>query len=126
MADPKDNLKSWKPGQSGNPGGMTKIDGALRTNRTLSKKALKTIGDALLMGDTNALEVIRTDGIALEKWLAGVVLEGIKKSDMGTLNTLLPWLIGKPPEEIQITAIRKVVRKRDGTEVVYTTEAEDE
>lgn len=120
------NLKPWKPGQSGNPGGLTKIDGALRTNRTLSKKALKTIGDALLMGDTLELERIKEKGTALEKWLASVILEGIKKSDMNTLNTLLPWLIGKPPEEVMITAIRKIVRKRDGTDVVYTTETEDE
>lgn len=127
---PKDgtkNLTPWKKGESGNPGGRPKVDPILLKARALSKQSIKKICDALLSSDIEVFEDIIQHGNALEMWLAGIILKGIKRSDIYVLTELLPWLIGKPPEEIQITTLRKVLRLKDGTEIVYTNaEVNDE
>lgn len=96
------NLKPWPPGVSGNPGGMTKIDAALKKNKNLTKQAIKKIGEALLMGDTKEIEKIQKTGNALEKWLAGIILDGILTCDVKTLDTLLPWFVGKLKDELDL------------------------
>lgn len=115
MKDPKDNLKPFKPGQSGNPGGRPKIEVELKKNKKLTKNVLKKVGDAFLLGDMNALVDLKLNGKPLERWLASIVIKGIETSDMQSLNTLLPWLIGKVREEVSVEmVVPTIIKYRSG------------
>jgi hypothetical protein len=124
--DRNKNLKPWKPGTSGNPGGLSKIDAALKVNRNLTKKVIKKVGDALMLGDMSELEYLKENGVPLERWLSNVIIDGIEKSDMKTLDTLLPWLVGKLKDEIDVSLPKPTIITYKGQSILLGSKLENE
>src|SRR6185436_1867224 len=117
----------FKPGESGNPGGRPKIEKELKKMMKLNQKTLAKLGEAFLIGDIEVLEDLEKNGNALERWVSGIVLDGIKKKDMQTLNTLLPWIVGKPMEKVQLSLPKPtIITRTNGEQVVLGSKIEDE
>lgn len=114
-----DNM--FKPGQSGNPGGQTK--GAMRIKK-LSKEQFAEVVDLIIQGNLEELKALAQNPKAtvLKQYVAKAVDEGMKRGDWGMLNSLLDRLIGKPKEDVQLSVLRRVVKKLDGSEVHYTNQ----
>jgi hypothetical protein len=94
------NLKPWKPGQSGNPGGAKK---GVQQLKKLNPGELKGIIDIVMKRDVAALEEFKKNkkNTVLEMWIASVALEGIRKGDPFMLDKILERTVGKVKEEIK-------------------------
>lgn len=122
MANEK-NLKPFPKGTSGNPGGQSKL---VKKVKRLGKEQFAEMAELLLESDFDQIKKIAENAKSkmLKRWMAVNILEGFEKADWPMLDSILNRLIGKPKEDIQVTSLRKVVRKLDGTEIVYTNEEE--
>jgi hypothetical protein len=122
------NLKPFKPGQSGNPGGRPSISPEEKKYRSLSRKQFSEMGSLIVTGNWEELQSVEKhpDSTVLEKLVAKVLLDAHKTGNWGVVNSLLDRLIGKPTENVQLSYLRRVVKKLDGSEVVYTNEPKEE
>lgn len=118
------NLKPAKKGEpSRNPHGRPPIPEAFKKMRALSKETFKKLGDALVSSDLKTLERAYKDGTIIERAVASIMLNIIKKGDMSALNILLPWLIGKVPDKVEVLMPKPtVIHRRDGSTVVLGLE----
>lgn len=108
----------FKPGESGNPGGRPKIEKELKAVTKLNQKSLAKVGRAFLSKDLSELETMHESGNALERWISGVIIEGIEKRDVSSLNTLLPWVVGKVKDELEVSLPKPTIIRRPSGEVV--------
>lgn len=97
------NLKPFKPGQSGNPGGRPKVPPDLKKARELNKNAIaKIILDQLNMTISELTKISKaTDKPAMEVLAATLVVFARKYGDFSRINFLLDRSIGKVTETIK-------------------------
>lgn len=97
------NLKPWKPGQSGNPRGPEKHVGALRK---LTQAQVKVVMDLVLMNDVGSIEKLRKDPKTplLQAWICSIALKGFKTGDHSAIEVLLARTIGKVKEVVDVNA----------------------
>lgn len=121
MAGKIENLKPWKPGQSGNPSGRPK--GILDRDEVKAQ-----LGKFWSMSATE-VEAIAQDpkATAGQRMLASIVLKGIKTGDFSGADWLLNRTIGKVKEEVEISTPKPFVwRKRDGETVLLGSAKQEE
>lgn len=96
------NLRPWKPGQSGNPKGPEKHVGAIKK---LSQAQVKVIMDLVLTNDVGAIERIRKDPKTplLQAWICSIALKGFKTGDHSAIEVLLARSIGKLKDNIEVS-----------------------
>lgn len=93
------NLKSWKPGQSGNPGGMTKLPPELRAARRENMAALITLIHQYV-GMTTEQAAQRLAGhecLQLEEMVQGQIGKA-KEGDSRAFQFIIEVMCGKIPE----------------------------
>lgn len=97
-----ENLKPWKPGQSGNPKGMEKGYGTIKK---LTQAQVKTIMDLVLTNDVGAIERIRKDPKTplLQAWICSIALKGFKTGDHSAIEVLLARSIGKLKDNVEVS-----------------------
>ena len=101
--DPRDNLKPWKPGQSGNPNGRPKkYTTALKEMGYKLSEINDTIQNILGM-NVDELKDVWDDANAtvLEKTVANALRRGIEKGSLYNLETLLSRVYGQPKQAIE-------------------------
>ena len=115
----------FKPGQSGNPGGVSRVD---RELKRLSKEEFSEVVSLLLRGSTQELRalVASPDTPAFKKWIANVAILGIQKGDMSTLDSLLNRLLGKVKEEMEVTMPTPTIIEYENSRLVLTSKLEKE
>lgn len=117
----KSGGRDFKPGQSGNPGGTSKVDRELMVIRKLSKEKFKELANILISGTREDLErMLASPGTsALTEMVIKVVLGIAERGDMTSLDRLLDRLIGKVKDEVDVTVVKPmIIERRNGTEVV--------
>lgn len=89
MADPRKNLKSWKPGQSGNPSG--------RPKGKLTRDEVEAIMARFTRLSREELQIVvqNPKSTMLEIMVASVMAKAAKDGDCARLNFLLDRSIGK-------------------------------
>lgn len=117
----KSGGRDFKPGQSGNPGGTSKVDRDLMVIRKLSKEKFKDLANILISGTREDLErMLASPGTtALTEMVIKVVLGIAERGDMTSLDRLLDRLIGKVKDEVDVNVVKPmIIERRNGTEVV--------
>lgn len=106
-----ENLKSYKPGQSGNLSGRPR-----KWVSTLKEQGYKLseINDALQvlmsMTENELNEVYKNDSsTGLEKAVAGAIIKSIAKMSIYNLETIMTRVFGKPKELTESTGTQKIL-----------------
>lgn len=101
-----ENLKPFKPGQSGNPGGKAKLPEDIREARKLNQIELeRVINKYLYLGHEDFEAEIKRPGVPmLELMLASIVKAAAQKGDQLRLDFILNRVIGKVKERIEVEA----------------------
>ena len=121
MSNPK-TLKPFKPGQSGNPNGRPKNPPELKEVQQMTKGQYQLLMHRLMSLKPEELSGFK--GTLLEMALASIIQHAIKTGDQSRLTYFTDRLFGKVKDEVEIRTFRKVLRKLDGTEIVFTNEEE--
>ena len=120
-----ENLKPWKPGESGNGKGRPPVPEDVKRIRKLTNDEIKEVGSLLLSGKQSELEALlkSDDTPMLKKWIASVAIAGVNAGDEKKLDAILNRIVGKVKEEIDVNVIPRpvILEKHDGTEVIMTT-----
>lgn len=95
------NLKPWKPGQSGNPSGKPRGD---RSIKILTNEQVKEIMDVVLTNDIERLDEIKKSksSSTLQAWIAAIALRGLRDGDPARLEALLRRTVGTVKESISV------------------------
>lgn len=90
------NLRPWKPGQSGNPGGRPKLPESLSAVKALGREEVSRIISKYARMTLDELDaaVLGSDTPVLELVLAKLLLELMRKGDAGRLSFLLDRALG--------------------------------
>lgn len=99
------NLKPpWKPGQTGNPGGSSKLQQERAAIRKITRDKLKDLVDLALDSNLAELQRIVKDPTspALKVGVATSLAAAIKKGDWGTLQSIVDSLLGKVPDKLKV------------------------
>jgi hypothetical protein len=101
-----ENLKPFKPGQSGNPGGRAKLPEDIKEARKLNQIELERVINKYLYLDHADFEAeIKRPGVPmLELMLASIVKAAAQKGDQLRLDFILNRVIGKVKERIEVEA----------------------
>lgn len=93
------NLKPWKAGQSGNPGGKPRIPEELRAIQPLSRPIITRIISKYGHMNREQLEIAFADPStsAIDLAIIGVFMKCIQNGDPSRLTFLLDQSIGKVP-----------------------------
>lgn len=100
-----ENLRPMKKGEKGrNPLGAGAHNQDLKAVRRLTHDAVAELGSMILAKDQTGLNAIHASRTvpALNKWMAGIILEAMRRNDLATLNTILDRIIGKVPEHLKV------------------------
>lgn len=109
-------LRPWKPGESGNPSGTSKLQQHRAYVRRVTRDSLKDLVDLALESNLKKLKDIVKDPAspALKVGVATSLAKAIQKGDWGTLQSIVDTLLGKVPEKLQVEASSLVrVSKED-------------
>lgn len=112
-------MAKFKKGQSGNPNGRPKVPEHIRKLKELTTEEVKQMGDAIVLGTRQDLTNIIADRSAspLSCWIAAVVLRGIQRGDVQSLNVLLDRLVGKVTDKVQhMDPMLTIIEKINGSE----------
>lgn len=112
MAKPR--TTTFKPGQSGNPGGRPKLSPELIKHRFMTREtAIRWMSEVVHATKDELNEVMNDPSTpALKLMMAAVIAKGVKFGDHQRLNFLLDRLIGKIPEAtaaIESTGIKVLI-----------------
>lgn len=115
----------FKPGQSGNPGGMTSAEKKLlKLTKQEVSRLLNLVSE--MTEDEMKLAFKDPKTRAIDKLFLKAVLDGIKGNSITVAEFILNRTIGKPKDEVQITSLRKIVKKLNGEEIAYERTTVDE
>lgn len=95
-----ENLKPWKPGESGNISGRPKTPEEIKKLRKLSAKEFIDIADMVVRGSWSELEKIAKD--KSETVLRVKLAKGILDESYKTFDEILNRLIGKVKDELDL------------------------
>lgn len=114
----------FKPGQSGNPSGRPKLPGDIVKAKSLNRVEAQRILNQLVYMSKDEIKAFmkRPDATMLELLIGSIIFKGVEQGDHQRTNFLFERLIGKVKDDIEVTHLRRVVKKLDGTEIVYTNE----
>lgn len=119
--DPKENLKPFLPGQSGNPNGRPKIPEDIKKALKLNAFELTRVLNRYLYMNLSELQtdLRRPEATMLELMGGRMVAKAAKDSDTIRATFILDRTIGKVVNHIEI-AIPKptILTKLDGTQLV--------
>lgn len=98
------NLKPFKKGQSGNPEGGRAHDPVAKAIRKLTSAQLEHV-ISLLSNKTLAeikqiAEAKTTD--ALTVWIAAIIVNGVKKGDVFSMDKLMERILGKVKQDFRV------------------------
>lgn len=118
------NEKNLKPFKHGNPGGpgRPKNPPELKEVQQMTKGQYQLLMHRLMSLKPEELGGFK--GTLLEMALASIIQHAIKTGDQSRLTYFTDRLFGKVKDEVEIRTFRKVLRKLDGTEIVFTNEEE--
>lgn len=99
--DPKENLRPFKPGQSGNPGGRPKLPDDIKEARKLNQVELERIVNKYLYMDREAVKAAISSPKTpmMELMVASIVAQAAQKGDHLRLDFVLNRMIGKVKDE---------------------------
>ena len=102
-AKPRGPGKPFPKGQSGNPAGSSARKRQLRQIAALTNEQVSDIGALILNGDRKALAEIGQDPDAtvLQVWMAGLVVNSMKKGCPQTFRVLMDRLVGRSKETVE-------------------------
>lgn len=123
-----ENLKSWKPGQSGNPGGRPKLPEDVKAIRTMDKVEFSRTLHKFLHMDRPELEAyLAGPGVPmLHEFIGSIVLQGTEHADGNRFEMLLRRYIGPVTEEVQVGLPKpRVIEYPDGATEVMSLEKEE-
>jgi hypothetical protein len=98
-----ENLKPWKPGESGNPEGRPAIPEEIKKLRLLTNEEIKEVATLLLDKNYSAIQLMENDPSTpmLKLWMVKVALKATDRGDMMTLNAFLDRVVGKVKEQVE-------------------------
>ena len=122
------NLKPFKPGQTGNPGGRPKTPADLLKARSMNRVECQRILNKLIYMDDDEFNdfMSHPSTSKFDRVIGRLIMEAEKYGDPGRINFLLDRLIGKVKDDIEVTHLRRVVKKLDGTIVEYTNAPDED
>jgi hypothetical protein len=96
------NLKSWKKGQSGNPGGGRKLPPELLPIKEINRYEVKrVISKIFAMEPMQLIEHLKDPHISAHELLVGKIFaEAVKSGDHSRLEFLYNRLIGKVSDKV--------------------------
>lgn len=114
----------FKKGISGNPSGRPKMSAEERRLVTLTKQEVARLLNMVAEMSTEEMSLAYADPDtkAIEKLFIKTILDGLDGDSVKAAEFILNRTIGKPKDDMQVTFLRRVVRKLDGSEIVYTNE----
>lgn len=86
----------FQKGKSGNPEGARLHDPVRRALKRLTTAQIEELGAYLLTSSTKSLEAELQGASVLQTWLTNAILQGMKRGDIYTLETVLNRMVGKP------------------------------
>lgn len=123
------NSGQWKPGQSGNPEGRTKLPEDIRTAKKLNKIELERLLNLYLTLSDDEIKLRLADNSTpqLEKMIASIVTKAVDQGDQQRLTFLLDRLVGKVKDEVDVNLIPRpvIIERHDGSEIELTTERKE-
>lgn len=101
---PKNGVK-FKPGQSGNPRGSSAKSRIVGKLSRLTAEEVAEVGTLILSNDRSALKKLGEDPDAsvLKVWMAGLVVQSMKKGCSKTFDTVLSRVVGKALERKEVS-----------------------
>lgn len=95
--------RNIKPGQVLNPIGAAAISPQTRAIRRITTEHIEEVADVILEGNlTRLAELARNpESSVLKVWIAKAAAEGIRKGEIGPLETILSRVLGRPKERIE-------------------------
>lgn len=96
--------KNFEPGNKMGLGAVAH-NPEIKKLRNLTHQEITEIGSLLFDSSQDELREIRDGNVALRSWFAAIILDGIKHSSMGTLNALLDRVVGKVPDNLNLSGI---------------------
>ena len=109
-------MAKFQKGQSGNPGGRTKMPPEVKEARKLNRQTMELALNKFLHWETDKLAEFLRDksNPVLEMIIAKILLESMVKGDQIRLNFIFDRLIGKVSEKVEHTLPKPTVIKRFG------------
>lgn len=121
-----ENSGQWKPGQSGNPEGRTKLPEDIRAAKKLNKIELERLLNLYLTLSDEEIKTRLLDNKTpqLEKMIASIVCKAIDSGDQQRLTFILDRLVGKVKDEVDVNLIPRpvIIERHDGSEIELTSE----
>ena len=121
-------LKPWVEGQSGNPSGRPKMSAEERKLISLSKKEVARLLN-LTCGLSRADMIVKykdDNTSAIEALFIKCVIDGLNGDSVKAAEFILNRTVGKPTDNVQITSLKRVIKKLDGTVIEYSNGPENE
>lgn len=117
-----ENLRSWKPGQSGNPEGGRAHNPALRALRNFTNETFREVLEKVLAGSPGDLRAMITskDSTNLEILVARAFADATKNGSFALVERIAERLLGKVPDTVNVnnrTDIRAAVASMDRAEL---------
>lgn len=123
MADPKDNLRMWPPGVSGNPKGRAKLTPEERQKQKWSKKFINSMINVYGQMSVDELQEAWNDPEipGTEKLYIKTILDGLSKTKdaVHALEFLFKWTIGPPKEEKEFSWKPSIVELDNGRQLIF-------
>ena len=94
----------FKPGKSGNPGGMPIETEEQKRLRRLTKAELAECASWLVKGNVDQIRTIAKDPKAsiLQVWVAALVIKSIEKGDADSWDKIMNRIVGKVKDELSV------------------------
>jgi len=93
-------------GNKANPRGGGAVSAETKALRKITMEHIEEVADVILDGNLEKLATLAKDPntSVLKVWLAKAAAEGIKKGDIGPLETILSRTLGRPKQAIDVNA----------------------
>lgn len=97
------NLKPYKPGESGNPGGRPALPDDIKKARKLNTIEVGRLINKYMNMSVNEIksETENLDTTALESMIGRIIIEAQKFGDYSRVNFLFDRMIGKVTEKVE-------------------------
>jgi hypothetical protein len=121
------NLKPYKKGETGNPGGRPALPEDIKVARKLGQIELERLVNRHLFSSIETLKGIAGDTATtgIEAMVANIVLQAVAKGDQQRLDFILNRIIGKVQDRVEVTTPKPfIVERLDGTGLVLGAKVE--
>jgi hypothetical protein len=100
-----ENLKKWKPGESGNPGGRPKLPEDIREARKVNRVEVDRVLNRFMNLSRAEIQTITNDpkAPALEFLLASMIIQGHLEGDYKRISFVFDRLIGSVAQNVTMS-----------------------